>query len=330
MKYDLVIIGAGPAGIGVAVEARFAGIPKQGILILEKDIKPCWSIRNQYPDNKIVTANYKGYRNIVHDGVMRIGDMTKPATLDYFDSSIDGNDLNINYGETVASISRGNNGFSVITNKGDYFASICVVAIGILGKPNRPDYKIPRSLRSRIHFEKYPSDIVDSDVLIVGGGDSAAERALEFQRNKNRVALSYRGREFSRMTDANRRMISLMEQSGQLTILRSSEILNVERFDGRPKVSFADSKQEPAVFDYIVYCLGGAAPTGFLKEIGIELRDGLPVLKENYETSVPGLFLAGDLTAGRSGGSINWAFATARRSVTYIAESYLADVAAGA
>jgi thioredoxin reductase (NADPH) len=330
MGYDLVIIGAGPAGIGVAVEARFSGVPKKGILILEKDLEPCRSIRNHYPDNKIVTANYKGYRNIVHDGVMRIADMSKAATLDYFNSSIDGNDLNISYGETVSTILKDNDWFVIVTDKGEYRARICVVAIGILGKPNRPGYKIPRSLRSRIHFEKYPSDIVDSDVLMVGGSDSAAERALEFQRNKNRVTISYRRREFVRMTDTNRRMISLMEHSRQLTVLRLSDIRSVGRSDGRPRVSFADSRQEPVVFDHIIYCLGGAAPTGFLQDIGIELRDGLPVLKENYETSIPGLFLAGDLTAGKSGGSINWAFAAARRSVTYIAESYLADVAAGA
>ncbi len=330
MRYDIAIIGAGPAGIGMAVEARFAGIPKERVLVIEKDQKPCWSIHTQYPENKLVTANYKGYHNVVHDGVMRIADMTKLESLSYFDNSIGDNDLNISYGETVTAIKRDHDGFVIVTEKGEYDSRICVVAMGILGKPNRPEYKIPRTVRVKVHFNGVSTAITDSDILIVGGGDTAAERAVDLYRMNNRVILSYRGDQFHRMTDENLETIERMEKAGKITILRNSNIVKVEREGVKPRVTFAEPEYEPVVFDRIFYCLGGNAPIGFLKETGIEFDADLPVLNDRFETSVSGLFLAGDLTAGTSGGSINWAFATARKSMTYIAESYLADVAAGA
>ncbi|MEE9555494.1 MAG: NAD(P)-binding domain-containing protein [candidate division Zixibacteria bacterium] len=330
MRYDIAIIGAGPAGIGIAVEARFAGIPKERVLVLEKDQNPCWSLRTQYPENKLVTANYKGYHNVVHDGVMRIVDMTKPESLSYFADSIDSNDLNIRFGETVSGVRRDHDGFIIITDKGEFHCRICVVAMGILGKPNRPEYKIPRTVRVKVHFNGVSTVIADSDILVVGGGDTAAERAVELFSMNNRVTLSYRAGEFHRMTDDNRKTIERMEKAGEITILRNSNIVKVEREGVRPKITFAEPENSPMVFDRIFYCLGGNAPVGFLKETGIEFDVDLPVLSDRFETSVPGLFLAGDLTAGTSGGSINWAFSTARKSMTYIAESYLADVAAGA
>ncbi len=330
MVYDILIIGGGPAGIAMAVEARFAGIPDQRLLVLEKDAAPCWSIRAHYPENKLVTANYKSYRNVVHSGVMRIADMSKSGSLAYFHESIYENDINIRYGETVASISRDSGHFAIVTDKGEYRARVCVVAVGILGKPNRPEYSIPRTVRGRVHFNGSSNAVADSDILVVGGGDTAAERTAELRQMGNRVTLSYRGSEFYRMTEENRRMIEGMEKTGEITVLRSSNIVSVERDGVKPKVVFVETEYDWRIYDRIFYCLGGTAAVGFLKDTGVHFDNERPVLDIHFETSLPGLFLAGDLTAGAIGGSINWAFATARRSMVYIAEKYLADVAAGA
>ena len=55
--YDLVIIGAGPAGISMAVEAILAGVNRDRILVLEKSEAHSWSIRKFYPEQKLVKAN---------------------------------------------------------------------------------------------------------------------------------------------------------------------------------------------------------------------------------------------------------------------------------
>ena len=66
------------------------------------------------------------------------------------------------------------------------------------------------------------------------------------------------------------------------------------------------------------YALGGTTPTNFLKAIGMAFDGNAPVVKEGYETSVPGLYLIGDLSAGKKGGSINLAFNMAARAMRAI------------
>jgi len=63
---------------------------------------------------------------------------------------------------------------------------------------------------------------------------------------------------------------------------------------------------------------GGTTPTNFLKSADISFDGDLPVIKEGYETSVPGLYLIGDLSAGRKGGSINLAFNMAQEAMRNI------------
>ena len=59
--YDLVIIGAGPAGIALAAEARAVGHEPSSVLIIEKGTQHNWAIRQFYPAHKKTTANYKGH-----------------------------------------------------------------------------------------------------------------------------------------------------------------------------------------------------------------------------------------------------------------------------
>jgi thioredoxin reductase (NADPH) len=72
----------------------------------------------------------------------------------------------------------------------------------------------------------------------------------------------------------------------------------------------------------VVYALGGTTPENFLKAIGIEFEGGSPRLTNSFGTSVPGLYLAGDLTAGKKGGSIVLAFNTAAAAVRKICEDH--------
>ena len=71
-------------------------------------------------------------------------------------------------------------------------------------------------------------------------------------------------------------------------------------------------------FDRIIYALGGTTPLNFLKAVGIKFEGEVPVLTEGYETSLPGLYLIGDLSAGKKGGSINLAFNMAADAMRHI------------
>lgn len=323
MVYDIIIIGAGPAGISTAVEAINAGVSSEKILIIEKAEAHSFTIRKYYPESKPVTANYKGMEAKCL-GVMCLTDTTKEETITYLDKAIQDNNLKVNYLETVYKIHKNlDQTFTVFTDKGNYNSKIVVIAIGILGKPNKPDYKIPPSLNSKIFYEITEHKFVNSNILVVGGGDSASEYCQYLVQEGNQVTLSYRKSEFTRMNDINRESILALEKTGKLKILRNSNIIELQDENGNPKVIFKESDYPPIIFDYIVYALGGVTPKNFLKTIGIEYDGDQPVLKNNVETNIPGLFLVGDLSAGIKGGSINWAFNSSRIAIKKICENYL-------
>jgi thioredoxin reductase (NADPH) len=100
--------------------------------------------------------------------------------------------------------------------------------------------------------------------------------------------------------------------------LRGSNISEVRDESGRPRVRFKEETYSPRTFDTIVYALGGTTPVNFLRTLGIAFLDGRPKIDSAGETSVPGLFLIGDLTVGKAGGSIITAFNSAARAIKRI------------
>ncbi|MBA2732112.1 MAG: NAD(P)-binding domain-containing protein [Acidobacteria bacterium] len=314
----MIIIGAGPAGISMAAEARGVGIPADKILILEKGDAHSWAIRKFYPASKPVLANYKGI-NAVCTGVMCLTDMTKEETLTYIDRVIEQCELQVHYKEAVTAIRPlAEGGFVVETSGGVYQTGRCIIAIGILDKPNKPEYRIPPTLTKRIHYDITTVALKDEDCLVVGGGDTAAEYCQFLVQQGNHVTLSYRRKEFARLNPVNLESLLALEAREQVTILRGSNITKMEDDGGRPRAVFQETEHPARTFDRIIYALGGTTPVNFLKVIGIEFDGEVPVLTQGYETSLPGLYLIGDLSAGKKGGSINLAFNMAAEAMRYI------------
>jgi len=170
MDFDLVVVGAGPAGISTAVEAREAGIGRERILVLEKGPAHSYAIRKYYPDDKRVDAVYKGIP-AVSEGKITLVDGSKQQTLDFLEETIQRFELNVRYGEGVDYIKKQGELFEIVTPGGAHTSRVVVIAIGILGKPKMPDYQIPRSeLRGRVHFD------VSSDKASARSSSGAATR----------------------------------------------------------------------------------------------------------------------------------------------------------
>jgi thioredoxin reductase (NADPH) len=322
--YQMVIIGAGPAGISMAVEARNAGVTPEGLLVLEKAEEHSFTLKKYYPPDKLVTANYKGFEAVC-TGVMCMPDLSKHETISYLDRSLVEHDVHVRYRETVHKLAKHEREqrFTVYTDRGEFETRVVVIAIGILGKPNKPDYPLPRTLKDRLLFDVTSVPLENADILIVGGGDSASEYCQYLSQRGNRVSLSYRKTDFSRMNDINRESLLALGKRGQVELLLGSTIARVADAQGRPEVTFTETSLGARRYDYIVYALGGSTPENFLKTIGIEFNGAAPQLKEAYETSVPGLFLVGDLSAGPKGGSIIWAFNSANTAMRKICREYL-------
>ncbi len=324
MTYDLVIIGAGPGGISMALEAMTAGIPSERILLLEKAAEHSFTLKKYYPDSKLVTANYKGFEAVC-TGVMCLRDSSKHEAISYLDQAIAEHQMNVRYQETVHAIRRhaGEQRFTVETDRGSYDATVVVLAIGILGKPNKPDYRLPASLKERLLFDLTSREVKGSDVLVVGGGDSASEYCQYLVQEGNRVALSYRQQSFTRMNRINHESLLRLAGDGRVEILYGSVVTGVRDQQGRPEVIFGGGDLPPRTFDVVVYALGGTTPKNFLKTLGIAFDGEGPSLGEGYETTVPGMFLIGDLSAGSQGGSIIWAFNSANTAMERIRAKYL-------
>jgi thioredoxin reductase (NADPH) len=323
--YELLVIGAGPGGIALAAEATARGIDASQILILEKGHTHNWAIRQFYPEQKITTANYKGFEAKC-EGLLCLSNMTKAQTIEFFDKVIGDYKLNIKYDAEVFGIERVDDSyFRVRTSSGVFEGKVLGVAIGILGRPNKPkDYTFPPSLRQRLLFDITSVAISDEDILVVGGGDTAAEYVQYLQAAGNRVTLSYRQKEFVRLSDPNRNSLLALEQRNAVEIMRGTNIKRIEDADGRPLVVFQEEDIPPRVYDRVVYALGGTTPVNFLRTLGIAFDHDGPIFDEAGATNVPGLYLLGDLVVGKKGGSIITAFNSAVRAMKRISASHSA------
>ena len=296
--YDLIIIGGGPGGIGTAVEARALGVEK--ILLLEKSDNHSDTIRKFYKDKKRVDKDWQG-QLVEMEGTIPFMDGTKESTLDFFDCLIDGHYIESHFRCEVGKIVKEEDGlFTVRAGCGTFRGRYIVIAIGRMGKPNKPSYKIPPSIRKYVNFN-LDSCNRGEKLLVVGGGDSAVEYAEELSKS-NLVSLNYRRDTLSRPNPTNKEMIQKAFDEGRVKPILGVDIEGLENASGRVNVLFNNGESEE--FDRVIYAIGGTTPVDFLKSAGLELDGtGEPIIKENLESSVEGIYIAGDI-AFKSGGSI--------------------------
>lgn len=319
--YEIVIIGAGPAGVSLAYEATQLGVDPSKVLLLEKGPSVAESIRNFYPEDKLVTANYKGFVEACI-GNLCITDMSKEEALKYlFDKMVESG-VQTTFSQEVKSVEKNLNGnFSVHTTKDIFATKTVAFAIGILGNPNKPDYPIPDEVIERVHF-KVPKNMGEKEkVLVVGGGDSASEYAQSLAKAGHQVTFSYRRAEINRMNDQNKDLLEKLASEGKVQLWLGSDISSIENDKGKPQIHFK-TDHSATTFDHAVYALGGTNPKEFLAKIGIEYKDNRPQLDQG-ETSIDGLFLLGDLASESGGGSINLAFNNSFKVVREMCKNHL-------
>ena len=294
--YNLAIIGAGPAGIATAVESYLQGI--RDIVILEKDQNHNSTIRKYYKDNKRVDKDWKGQK-IELDGRIYFVDGTKETTLDFFDEILENHSVELRTHVEVQNIEKQEDYFEVSMEGQTVKAKYVVVTIGRMGKPNKPSYKVPSGIKKKIGYT-LDGCSEGEKVLVVGGGDSAIEYAVDLSE-KNEVSICYRRETFRRANPTNQTDIANAIMHKEVEPILGININALEDVDGKVKVIF--SEVEAQIFDRVIYAIGGTTPSSFLASSGIKEEDGKPVHDDNYETNINGMFVAGDITQ-ESGGSI--------------------------
>ncbi|MDA3945736.1 MAG: NAD(P)-binding domain-containing protein [Helicobacteraceae bacterium] len=294
--YQLAIIGAGPAGIAAAVECYLLGMRE--IVLIEKDENHNATIRKFYKDKKRVDKDWKG-QTVELDGNLLFLDGTKESTLDFFDEILEKHSVELKTHTEVQKIVKRDNHFEVMITGSSILAKHAVVTIGRMGKPNKPDYKIPGTLKKLINFT-LDSCSENEKVLVVGGGDSAIEYAVDLA-DKNTVSICYRRENFRRANPTNQKDIADALENGSVRALLGVNIVALE--DDGGKVSVVLDEGETETYDRVVYAIGGTTPSAFLTSSGIDIEDGKPVHDDNYQSNIKGLYVAGDITQ-ESGGSI--------------------------
>jgi len=314
-KAKVVVVGAGPAGIATAVEAIEAGLNE--IVILEKTDHLCDTMVRLYHEGKRVDPFFMKVK-VKPIGKLSIDTMSREEFLDFMKEVVEKYRLDIRFRHEVNKIKKKNDYFEIQAGKDAIFeAPIVVVAIGIFGRPVKPSYKIPKAISNKVFFGIPNKPMQNKKILVVGGGNTAAEAAC-FLCEKNEVFLSYRRPKFFRLNPINLCAIEDRWKQGKIKLMLNTDIQSLEPEDNMVCVHFKDGQK--MCFDVIDYCLGGSSPQAFLSSIGVEMEGKKPKVSEDGETNIKGLFLVGDLVVKK--GTIMGAFNSAKRTVDGIIKKY--------
>ena len=215
---DLVIVGAGPAGLSAALEARKLGY---SYLVLEK-IRPLDTILN-FPQGKHV---YAEPASLATQGEMWLEDSVKEELLEKWGPAA--SSVKIELGVNVVEIQRSGDVFELRTQAGKvYRGRRVVLAVGRMGNPRR--LKVPGEDLDCVYSKLLnPGKYQDQDLLVVGGGNSAAEAVLALMGN-NRVTMIHRGYEFPRLSATNRSLLLATESEKKIRIHRKSKVLEFRK-----------------------------------------------------------------------------------------------------
>ncbi|HEY1987220.1 MAG TPA: NAD(P)-binding domain-containing protein [Terracidiphilus sp.] len=256
---DVIIVGAGPAGISASLRATENGLTH---MTLERE--NVGGTVSKYPRQKLVMTSPVEFPLY---GKIRQTALSKEDLLALWEKVMERADLNIKTGEGVDSIRKAEDGtFTVQSPQGVYRSRTVVMALGRAGTPRKlgvPGEHLPHVLYRLIEADHY----TNNNILIVGGGDSAVEAAMGLAHQRgNKVTISYRRSEFSRLKERNTKRIEEHIRSRQVEVLFNS--MPTEFREGSVLIDCGgEVKEFPN--DFVWIFAGGTPPTEFLKATGI-------------------------------------------------------------
>jgi len=258
--YDLVIVGAGPAGISAAIECKKRNI---SYIILESN-RILNTIEN-FPKEKPITLKPDG---VQLELPLEMNDGFKETLLEELKSQIERQGLNFEVGTFVQKLSLKDNIIHIEANKNVYMAEKVVLAIGKAG--NSRQLKVPGELLPKVFNKLYdPGEFSDKNILVVGGGDSSLECSIALAKSGNKVIHSYRKEEFSRPKEENiNKFHDLVEQS-KITPFFESTVAEIREKEVVLRTK-EDSKTIPN--DAVFTLIGRELPTKFFKRSGIRME----------------------------------------------------------
>lgn len=324
---DLLIIGAGPAGLSAAEAAAREGLR---YLVIEKSTIAD-TIR-QYPVGRTLFSTPNELE--MYEGALKPcrEKPTREELLSHYIHFVLDNDLKINTDEEVLDIEkRPTEGFLVHTNKNKYDTARILFAIGAMAHPRR--LNIPGENLPKVHhLFVEPYAYIRRDALVVGGGNSAAEAALFLSEEGARTTLAIwredwenRDPKAGAMKHWVRTPLDREVAAGRLRVVLYQEVLSIT--DKDVTLTTEGGETMTIANDVVFVLIGSDADLTLLKKLGIETEPGklteIPVYDpETFQTNVRGVYVAGHFTHARH---IKAAIDVPRRIVPLIAESLRAS-----
>ncbi|MCW8810207.1 MAG: NAD(P)-binding domain-containing protein [Ignavibacteriaceae bacterium] len=270
-KFDVVIVGSGPAGISATLEAA-----KRNLKFVTLEQNTLGGTVSNFPRAKVVMTSPM---DLPLYGKIKLTETSKLELLEMWTDVLTKNNIRINEQEKVEKIEKQNEIFLVQTNKNHYTTKSVLLAIGRRGSPRK--LNAPGEEKEKVYYRLLePEMIHNQKILVVGGGDSAIESALLLADENNKVTLSYRGDSFSRLKPKNHEKINNASRSGKVKIILNSEVSEI--LDKSVILRVKDSSDPKVLENDIVYIFaGGILPTKFLEDIGIKItkKFGEAILK---------------------------------------------------
>ncbi len=269
-KYDLIIVGAGPAGISASLAAAKDNLK---FLTLEQDTLG-GTVFN-FPRAKVVMT---APMNLPLHGKLKLFETSKSELLEIWKTVLDKNNISIQEQEKVESIEKIDDYFHVKTNNGDYTSSGVILAIGRRGTPRK--LGVPGEQKEKVFYRLLEPELIhDQNVLIVGGGDSAIESALLLVEENNNVIISYRSESFSRLKAKNFERINYAIENRKLKVVFNSNVNEI--LDDKVRLKLSDNSVKEFDNDLVYIFAGGILPTDFLEKVGVKItkKFGESILK---------------------------------------------------
>ncbi len=259
--YDLIIIGAGPAGISGSLTAKKNGLK---FLLLEQDT--LGGTVFTFPRKKIVMTSPM---DLPLYGKVKLFETSKTELLELWQTVLVKNNIDVKENSKVDTIQNEDGIFKIRTIKGEEYTSATVLlAIGRRGTPRK--LNVPGELNEKVAYRLLePEEILGKNILVVGGGDSAVESALSLSEH-NHVILSYRQEVFNRIKPGNNTALNKAMAEGKLEVKLSTNLVSIEE----ESIFLTSGKEDEATKyanDLVFIFAGGELPTQFLEKAGIRI-----------------------------------------------------------
>lgn len=296
---DAIIVGGGPCGLAAAIALQNIGL--QPIVIEKGNIV---NAIYHYPTHQTFFSTSE--RLAIGD-VPFIIEGRKPKrnqALVYYREVVRLKNIQVNRFEKVQSVVKNNDLFTVTSDKETYETPYVVIATGYYDHPNYLNIH-GEQLPKVFHYFKEGHEFFDTDVLVIGGKNSAIDAALELNKAGARVTVAYRGSEYS--PSIKPWVLPEFEgvvKTGEVDMLFNTNVLEIRE---REVVLGVDGQEKVVKNDFVFAMTGYHPDHSFIKAMGVEIEEetGRPyVTPETMETNVEGLFIAGVIAAGNNANEI--------------------------